>query len=138
MRRRSGRGPYGACARRGGGRRSARPWPCGAGESEGDGGQSPRYTRRSLPTCPVLRVVPTCSGGALDGAHDPLRPSCLDHVGLQVDQFFREHSHPVDAAGGPTNVHPVVAASVQPTPLEPLYQPGELGPSERIIFANLK
>jgi len=33
-----------------------------------------------------------------------------DYVGLQVEQLFREHPHPLYVAGGPTNVHAQVAA----------------------------
>ena len=59
---------------------------------------------------------------------------CEDHVGLQVDQLFREHPHPVDVAGGPTNVHPQIAA-IGPTQLrKPLRERGEPGLSLRIVF----
>ena len=33
-----------------------------------------------------------------------------DYVGLQVEQLFRGHPHPVYVAGGPTNVETQVAA----------------------------
>src|SRR5262245_53398436 len=52
-----------------------------------------------------------------------------------IDQLFRECPHPVNAAGGPANVHPRVAA-VGPTQLrEPLREPREVGLCVRIVFA---
>jgi hypothetical protein len=61
---------------------------------------------------------------------------CEDHVGLQVDQFFREHPCPVDAADGPAKVHLQVAA-VGPTQLrKSLHEPGELGHCNRIVLSK--
>jgi hypothetical protein len=36
---------------------------------------------------------------------------CEDHVGLQGNQLFRDHPRPVNIVGGPTNIHPQVAAA---------------------------
>jgi hypothetical protein len=59
-----------------------------------------------------------------------------DRVGLQIDQFFREHPRPVDAADGPAKVHPHVAA-VGPTQLrKSLHESGELGHSVRIVLSK--
>jgi hypothetical protein len=57
-----------------------------------------------------------------------------DYVGLQVEQLFRGHPHPVYVAGGPTNVHAQVAA-IGPTQLrKSLREPGEVGLCLRIVF----
>ena len=57
-----------------------------------------------------------------------------DYVGLQVQQLFRGHPHPVNDAGGPTNVHVQVAA-IGPTQLrKSLRKPGEVGFCLRIVF----
>jgi hypothetical protein len=61
-------------------------------------------------------------------------PACEDHVGSQPDQLFREHPPPVDVAGGPTNVHPQIAA-IGPTQLrKPLRERGVVGLS--LVFAE--
>jgi hypothetical protein len=62
---------------------------------------------------------------------------CEDHVGLQVDQFFRKHPIPIDAAGCPAKVHPRVA-TIGPTQLrKSLHEPGELGRCDRIVLSKL-
>src|SRR5271166_1511066 len=62
--------------------------------------------------------------------------ACEDHVGLQVDQFFREHPHPIDVATGPTNVHPHVAA-ICPTQLLKLpREPGKPDLCVKIVFVE--
>ena len=56
-----------------------------------------------------------------------------DYVGLQVEQLFRGLPHPVNVAGGPTNVHPQVTA-IGPTQLrKSLREPGEVGFCLRIV-----
>jgi hypothetical protein len=37
-----------------------------------------------------------------------------DHVGLQVDQLFREGPHPIDLANGPAIIDPYIA-SIRPS-----------------------
>jgi hypothetical protein len=57
-----------------------------------------------------------------------------DYVGLQVEQLFRRHPHPVNVAGGPTNGHAQVTA-ISPTQLrKSLREPGEVGLCLRIVF----
>jgi hypothetical protein len=54
---------------------------------------------------------------------------------LQTNQLFREHLYSVNAAGGPTNVHPRAAFS----PTQILKRPrenGELGLSLRVVFVD--
>ena len=43
-------------------------------------------------------------------------PACHDDVGLQTDQLLRERSYPIDVIALPLNIHPRIAASVQPKP----------------------
>jgi hypothetical protein len=57
-----------------------------------------------------------------------------DHVGLQFDQLFREGPHPVNTAGGPTNLQPHGTA-VRPTQLrKPLREVGEPASCLGIVF----
>src|SRR5262245_60906430 len=49
--------------------------------------------------------------------------SCKDHIRLQVNQLFREHPQSVNVAAGPTNLHPHVAATVQPNSASPCMKP---------------
>jgi hypothetical protein len=126
-----------------------------------------RYFRKQLQTLPCNRdfqidkasEIPAWAGQARDESradrvgdrheHDrdrlrlPLYRSghggraCDNHIGLQVDQFFREHLHPLGAAGGPTNVDPHIAA-IGPTQLrKPARQPGRIGLRLRIVFIEL-
>src|SRR5262249_34965571 len=63
--------------------------------------------------------------------------ACDNHIGLQVDQFFREHLHPLDAASAPANVDSHIAA-IGPTQLrKPARQPGRVGLRLRISFIDL-
>jgi hypothetical protein len=56
---------------------------------------------------------------------------------VQADQFLREHSHPLNAASGPANVHPQVAA-INPTQFrKPLRKRGEVAICRRIVFGIL-
>ena len=58
-------------------------------------------------------------------------PHCEYYVGLQGDQFFGGHSHPI-SVGGPANVQ--VAAITQLR--QPLREPGVAGLSLRIGFVQ--
>ena len=51
---------------------------------------------------------------------------CEDNVGLQVDQFLREHPCPIDTTGGPANVYPNVAAIIPTQLRKSPYELGEL------------
>ena len=57
-----------------------------------------------------------------------------DHVGLQADQLFREHPHPVEIAGSPTNIHPHVAAIGPAQVCKGLSERGELSLPHGIVF----
>ena len=75
-----------------------------------------------------------------DGVRFQLQRGChrsgasKDHVGPQFDQLFREGPHPLNAAGGPTNVNPHGTA-VCPTQLrKPRREVGEPASCLGIVF----